>query len=145
MSLEWDKDFTDVDLHLVRPGGSVFTLDNDCFWASKAPDWGTTGVQSDNPFLDVDDIDGFGPETINLRQTAAGSYSLYVHYYADRRLGPTNASVKVYLGGTLVGTYSRPNIVCNDLWSVGTIQWNGTSGTFAPADTVTRTQTGNCE
>src|SRR5688572_8015448 len=71
--LRWDRDFTDVDLHLVRPGGSAFTLDSDCFWASKAPDWGTTGSQADNPFLDVDDIDGFGPETINLRQTGPGT------------------------------------------------------------------------
>jgi hypothetical protein len=143
--LTWDRDFTDVDLHLVRPGGSPFTLDSDCFWASKSPDWGTAGVQTDNPFLDVDDIDGYGPETINLRQTAPGTYGVFAHYYADRRLGPTTATAEIYVAGVLVGTYTQPNLACNDLWTIGTIEWNGTSGVFTPAGNVVATQTGNCE
>jgi hypothetical protein len=143
--LTWDKDFTDVDLHLVRPGGSAFTLDSDCFWASKAPDWGTVGSQADNPFLDLDDIDGFGPETINLREAGPGTYGVFAHYYADRRLGATSATVEIHLGGVLVGTFYQPNIACNDLWTVGTIEWNGVSGTFTPGNTVVATQTGNCE
>jgi hypothetical protein len=143
--LTWDKDFTDVDLHLVRPGGSTFTLESDCFWASKAPDWGAPGVQTDNPFLDVDDIDGYGPETINLRQTGAGSYGVFAHHYADRKLGPTAATAEIYIGGTRVGTYSTPSLACNDLWNIGTVEWNGSSGSFTPAGAVMATQSGNCE
>ena len=63
--LEWNTNFHDVDLHLVRGGGTPFSND-DCYYANLSPDWGVPGDTSDNPFLDVDDLDGYGPETINL-------------------------------------------------------------------------------
>lgn len=143
--LRWDDDFTDVDLHLVRPGGVPFSLDADCFWASKAPDWGELNDQTDNPFLDADDIDGLGPETINLRRTAPGAYQVYVHYYADRGLGPTSPTVEVYAGGQVLRTATLPSLACNELWFVGTINWDGTAGTFVQNNGVTPTQTGTCQ
>lgn len=144
-SLRWDTDFTDVDLHLVRPGGVPFSLDADCFWASKSPDWGEPNDQSDNPFLDADDIDGLGPETINLRTTAPGQYQVYVHYYADRGLGPTSPTVEIYAAGQALRVATLPSMACNDLWFVGTINWDGNAGTFVQDNGVSPTQTGTCE
>ena len=143
--LEWNTNFTDIDLHLVRPGGRVFDIlgDSDCYYAEKTPDWGTRGDMTDNPFLDVDDVNGHGPETINLERTAAGRYEVYVHYFDDNGLGGSNATMEVHLGGQLAGTYQR-NLDCNEMWHVGTIDWNGTTGSFTPMQQVSTRQEGNC-
>ena len=62
---------TDIDLHLVRPGGTPFDVSgDDCYYANKNPDWNILNDNTDDPFLDVDDIDGNGPEEINLQSTA---------------------------------------------------------------------------
>ena len=80
-------------------------------------------------------IDGFGPETINLSQTAPGQYRVLAHYFADYRNGPSTATVEIHVGGRLAGTFNR-SLSCDDMWTIGVIDWNGSSGTFAPADTV---------
>lgn len=135
--LRWNSNNTDVDLHLVRPGAMPFGMDGgDCFYARKAPDWGVQGDLSDNPFLDVDDTNGFGPENINLTQTAPGVYRVMVHYFSDVFFGDSIATVEVYVGGMLAGTYNR-TLSCDDLWEVGVVNWNGTSGTFNPTNTMT--------
>ena len=60
VQLHWDIDISDVDLHLIRPGGSDRT-DGDCYYAncqsSDGLDWGEPG-EHDDPRLDVDDVDG---------------------------------------------------------------------------------------
>ena len=43
----------------------------------------------------------------------------------------------------LAGTYQR-NLDCNEMWHVGTIDWNGTSGSFTPMQQVSTRQEGNC-
>lgn len=142
--LTWNTNQHDIDIHLVRAGGTTFSND-DCYYANLSPDWGTPGDQSDNPFLDVDDLDGYGPETINLGSSAPGSYEVWVHYYSSDAFDrPTEASVEVYIAGTLAGTFRRPGFMCNQLWHVGTVQWNGTNGTFTPSNTVTMSNRGSC-
>jgi hypothetical protein len=143
--LRWDQNFTDIDVHLVRPGGAPFSLAGDCFWASKGPDWGTPNLDADNPFLDVDDIDGFGPETVNMRTAEAGAYRVMAHYYADRGIGASNATMEIYVGGVLQGSYAAAGMRCNDLWDVGTVNWSGGSGSFAPTLSVSPTQNGDCQ
>jgi hypothetical protein len=132
--LRWSTNGTDVDLHLLRPNGMEFDT-SDCYYANPSPDWGVASDMSDNPYLDVDDVDGFGPETINLSQTANGQYRVLLHYYSDHFQGPTNATVEVYVAGNLVGTYNR-NLNCDDIWTVGTVDWNGMNGTFSPSNNV---------
>lgn len=144
--LEWTENNTDVDLHLIRPGGTMFDLagNSDCFYANRAPDWGTPNDPTDNPFLDDDDVDGLGPETINLDRMAPGAYEVQVHYFSDRRLGPTNATVQLFVAGEAAGSYTRPSLACNDIWHVGTLNWDGTNGTFQRVDTVRNIGQGNC-
>lgn len=64
--LEWDKDSADVDLWIQTPKG------NQIWYGEKtAPDG----------FLDIDDVDGYGPETISLLSADTGTYTIYVNLY----------------------------------------------------------------
>ena len=129
--LNWDT-ATDVDLHLVRPGGSMFVDADDCHYGSRSPDWGELGVTTDNPFLDRDDLDGFGPETINLADAPAGRYSVWAHHYSALGLSVTaEPSVSIFLGGVMVGTFTQP-VACGFRWLVGIIEWDGDTGAFTP-------------
>jgi hypothetical protein len=143
--MRWNTNRTDVDLHMVRPGGSPFAFDgSDCYYANLNPDWGRQGDSLDDPFLDVDDVDGMGPETMNLSEAAPGAYSVYAHYFGDRGLGPSNVTVDIFIAGQPAGTFTRTGLRCDELWLVGTINWNGASGTFAPSNQVTRRSEGVC-
>jgi hypothetical protein len=134
--LTWDTNLTDVDLQLVRPNAQPFDQPGACYWRSSQPDWGVVGDTSDNPFLDVDDTDGRGPENINLSTAASGTYRVYVHFWASPFGLPTRASVQVFVGGMSQGTLTR-SIRCNELWLVGEITWDAASstGTFRRVDT----------
>ncbi|MCK6552328.1 choice-of-anchor D domain-containing protein [Myxococcota bacterium] len=142
--LTWNTPNTDVDVHLTRPNAITFSpLGGDCYFANMNPDWGVAGDTADNPFLDRDDLVGPGPEALNLAQTASGNYRVWVHYFAHNGNGATTATVQVYVGGNLAGTFTQ-QLNCNDLWQVGTVNWNGTTGTFAPSTTVTQDSHGFC-
>jgi hypothetical protein len=142
--LNWDSNMTDVDLHLLRPGGTTFDfLGSDCFYANKNPDWNISMDNTDDPFLDVDDIDGNGPEEINLQSTGPGRYEVYVHYFNDRLSGASRATMDIHIAGQLVTSISQ-QMNCNDLWHVGTIDWDGSNGNFIPNGAMTRSTEGVC-
>ena len=142
--LRWDSNDTDFDLHFVQPGGQIFDLDDDCYFDNMNPDWGVRGDPADDPFLDDDDTDGFGPEELNLGQTAPGQYRVLVHYYTDNDNGPSTPEVEVFLGGSGAGTYDMPAMRCNEMWHVGNVDWNGTSGTFTPVGAIMTVFEGDC-
>lgn len=57
--------------------------------------------------LDVDDRNGYGPETITLYDGKTGEYRYYVHQYSsDGILESSNASVHVYLPGRSYPSYT---------------------------------------
>ena len=66
----WDSK-ADLDIHVLEPGGSHI------YWEDRL---GAKGGE-----LDVDDIDGFGPENVNYGggkgRGPDGEYKWYVHYY----------------------------------------------------------------
>jgi uncharacterized protein YfaP (DUF2135 family) len=102
--LAWNTQ-NDVDLHLTGPDGT------DCYYARKT-------VSSWGGYLDVDNIVAYGPEHITIPELKMpGRYTLWVHYYADRGKGASNASV-------LVETQNESNIftgrlnVTGDKWTV---------------------------
>lgn len=143
IKLEWNTNFTDVDLHLVRPGAAMWEQPGDCYFGNRSPDWGVQDDPTDDPFLDKDDVDGYGPEEINLNVAAPGNYLVYAHYYSDNSIGPSTASVQIFLAGTQVGTFNR-QLGCDQSWLVGTINWNGSSGTFTPSNSVVNDSRGFC-
>lgn len=136
VTLEWTSNDTDVDLHLVGPGGAFFEPPMDCFFDNDTPDWGLMGDTTDNPFLDRDDVDGYGPEQVNLSVAASGQYQVYVHYWSDHNNGTTDTSVQIHINGQLVATRTRSRLYCSQVWLVGTIQWNNGAGTFTPVDSM---------
>ncbi|MDC8013195.1 YfaP family protein [Tahibacter soli] len=114
--LTWGKKPDDVDSHVVYPGNHVY-------FASK---------QGADANLDVDDTDSYGPETITLEKKHLGETYLYaVHDYTDSdkpntpNLSTSQAKVYVYIGQSLVRSYSVPTGKTGNLWTVFRINGDG--------------------
>lgn len=124
VEVTWDTGGSaDIDTHLIEiPAGGLFCT-QDCNWTNTQPDWGVAGDLSDDAFLDRDDVDGYGPENINMESPTDGKrYRLVLHYWlAD---GPTNALVKLYHRGTLVQAWG-PRLMSSTgaTWEVFELEW----------------------
>ena len=135
IDLGWNTARTDFDLHLVRSEGALFNPLDDCYWASKNPSWGAPDDGLDDPFLDRDDTNGFGPETINLAEPAESRYDVYVQYFDyDVPTSPvTTVSVGIALNGTAPVTYERQMDDCGLMWHVGRIEMVSGTARFTEA------------
>lgn len=67
--LGWDDDQAEVDLHVVTPDGQH------AFWADP--------VLSNSGGLDVDSVDGAGPEMFSMTAPLHGAYHVYVNYWGN--------------------------------------------------------------
>jgi hypothetical protein len=128
--LAWDTDATDVDLHLIKPGGSYgdSTDDTDCYFTNctefaHEADWGVEGDHTDDPVLDIDDTNGYGPENIFIDPSEDGRYQVHVHYWSDHGNGPSNAWVEVYIQGVRTAAFGAEPLVDGQIWQVCTIDW----------------------
>ncbi|MFH1468989.1 MAG: choice-of-anchor D domain-containing protein [Pseudomonadota bacterium] len=118
----WDAADSDLDLHLAQEGTPIYQEPTDCNYCNPNPDWGSAGVGSDDPSLDLDDVTGFGPENINIQNPADGGYDMYVHYFRDSGAGAVTATVRVYLDGGVA--FERSEVLSYDeRWFVGTVRW----------------------
>jgi len=104
-------------------------------------------VPEDNPRLDIDDVDGFGPENINIYSPVAGhNYTVGIHYYDAEGMGPASVYVKIYCGeiSTSPVYEAGPKTLndhgmgfrYNDFWKVASIYWNGYGCSVTPIDVV---------
>jgi len=129
---------SDVDLHFVHPMASGPDLDGDgepdgwfdhpfdCFFHNMHPEWGDFGPGvNDNPGLDRDDVDGWGPENINLSFPEPVTYRVGVHYWNDHGYGFSDATVRVYLEGELAWESLPTRLIDKDMWRVIDIIWTG--------------------
>jgi uncharacterized protein YfaP (DUF2135 family) len=135
--LRWNTDSSDVDLHLLPPDKTIEDLwsFDDCSYRNLSTDWGCE--------LDIDDVEGYGPEHITIPETPEpGVYRLFVHYYDAHGAGTTSASVSVSVNGGIVrhfGPYSLSQyggIEKGDLWEVCRITYP--SGQITPINQLTR-------
>jgi hypothetical protein len=113
-----DRAGTDVDLHLLNPlADSWFTTPYDCYYGNAEPDWGQLGNPSDDPVLDIDDINGGGPENVVLNQpentdVLGGPYLVALHYYSSQErvngadYGESIAQTRIFLNGDLAWDYT---------------------------------------
>lgn len=118
-SLWWNTADSDIDFHLVPIEGAAGARD-DCYYGNKTSSWGAT--------LDVDDVNGFGPEHITARTLPVGKYLLYVHYYSTNgQSTPSVVNVSVSTNGqqsvifTLGG--DRRMTAQGDRWNVCTVEF----------------------
>ena len=130
-----DANGTDLDLHFLHPNGRWNATPYDIYWLNPTSEWGVPGPD-DDPSLDIDDVDGAGPENVNMKDPEDGlNYSVGVYYYASGGFGPSYATIRIYIGG--VETYEyRDMFMPNDtaFWRVATISWP--TGVVSPINTV---------
>lgn len=138
---------TDMDLHFAHPystgpnspnpdidgdgvGDPWFHEKFDCFWYNKAPNWGTFDPAiSDDPTLDRDDFDGWGPENLNIDIPEEGSaYQIGVHYWNHHGYGDSLATLRVYIYGELDIEVLDVPMTNRDMWYVGEIPWAAGTG-----------------
>lgn len=121
---QFDGSGSDVDLHLLREGGLWNESPWDCSWLNVSPDWGVRGALWDDPSLDRDDTDGWGPENINLNNPEEGQrYHVGVHYFSDQGYGASFATVRLYIRGELTAELSRKRITDQQLWHALEVRW----------------------
>jgi len=153
---ESSSDPTDVDLHLLHPTAPAWFDDRgDCYYANcnassgAVLEWNVTPYLPDNPRLDIDDVEGYGPENINIDEPVAGlTYTVGVHYFADDGYGPSQVHVKIYCGTISidpVATYGPKRLVTdpswdrNDFWKVAEVTWDGYGCTVRTIDVIVPT------
>ncbi|AZD64236.1 Tetratricopeptide repeat-containing protein [Pseudomonas chlororaphis] len=114
--LTWGATPSDLDSHMIFPGNNIYFRNQ----------------QGEDAHLDVDDIDGYGPETITLEKKHYGeSYVYAVHDYSNqtrpesRQFAASQAKVFVYMGQSLVRTYYVPQDRSGNLWTVFRMTGNG--------------------
>lgn len=124
LRLEWDSD-GDIDLHLLAPGGQIWES-TDCHWTNLAPEWGDPNDNLDNPFLDVDNTQGYGPENININHPQPGVYKILIHYFSSGFYGdhPINSTVTVMSYGQQIGVLGPKQLnAADDLWIAAEIEF----------------------
>lgn len=137
VQLTWTTDVNDVDLHLIAEseGGTLFDETFDCHFANLRPEWGAAGLEGD-PSLNEDNVDGYGPEVIEMGVPTIGQrYHVLVHYFSDDGFADSDATVAVWINGLQESELER-NLVANQLWDVGVLDWSGATGTWGAVDTV---------
>lgn len=71
--LGWDDPGAEVDLHVISPDG------RHAYWADP--------VMGNGGGLDVDSVDGPGPEMFTMTAPLRGSYAIYVNYWGNLGAG----------------------------------------------------------
>lgn len=81
VTLTWDTDRTDVDMHVWSPSGEH------AYYSNK---------RISDGFLDVDDTDGYGPEVFTAENASAGNWVVKIRYYSNHGVtAPSTATVKI--------------------------------------------------
>ncbi len=115
-TLTWDST-ADIDLHVYEPGGTEIWFAN---------------PRSQQGFLDVDDIDGFGPENVFYEDGHdAGNYRVEVHHFSGAL--PTNYTVTITDNGN-TRTYSGSVTGQSEEDVVATITSTGSAGGSGGSD-----------
>jgi hypothetical protein len=146
VQLSWDTE-SDLDLHLMNGGGTLYRRPGDCNFCNLNPEWGAPGP-ADNPSLDYDTIDGYGPETTTIDEPAPDTYTIAVKYYGMDGAAycfwscpPTLATVRLYMNGSEAKVWTRTMYDAGDVWTVARITWPSQAITDVNSMTAT-SQTG---
>lgn len=132
---------SDFDLHFAHPNGATatkpakykngpidpwFTPCWDCYLLNAKPPWGDSSTD-DDPRLDLDDKDGWGPENTNIHVPEPGaSYFVGVHDWNDNGFGSSTPRVRIYLDNQPTPVFDKtgPAMVTEDFWCAQRVAWN---------------------
>ncbi len=135
LKLLWDNKNSDMDIHLISPDGTYGDSLTDCYYwncspqySGERPDWGVEGETKDDPYLDIDNVTGMGPETLYVNKPAVGTYKVTVHAY-DTSGGPTTAVVKAYVHAEEDSAQELLMTRTDTCWDVYTIEVSEGDGT----------------
>jgi uncharacterized protein YfaP (DUF2135 family) len=95
VTLTWETDGNDVDMHVYDPAG------NEAWYSDLS------GIPGG--YLDLDDTDGFGPETFTMEQAAPGTYTVKIRYYSTHGVTsdvPVTVRVSLNEGTPVVYTHT---------------------------------------
>lgn len=85
ITLAWDADQTDVDLHVTEPSGEEAYYGHRLTFAGGR--------------VSEDITDGYGPELYEIRRAESGAYTIRAHYFASHQqalFGPATCTLTVY-------------------------------------------------
>jgi uncharacterized protein YfaP (DUF2135 family) len=94
VTLTWDQDTSDVDLHVLEPGTDTRHI----YYSNK-------GNAGSSPYLDMDKTHGYGPEQYIATEGSVipgatnlyGTYQIRVEYYADHSGQDTPQTISYHL------------------------------------------------
>ncbi len=114
--LDWGKAPLDLDTHLVKKGSYHISFRKTRNYRERA-------------WLDRDDRNGYGPETITIKRVnRRGVYHFFVHDWSNRstpesdRLSASRAHVRVYTRKGLKHSWSVPAGKSGTFWKVFTLR-----------------------
>lgn len=114
--LDWDRNPDDLDAHLIKEGDYHISYHN-----MKVSDDGSAR-------LDRDDRDGYGPETITIKDIDdEAEYLFYVKDYSNRNdksskaISKSKATVRIYGEGMLMDEYEIGDKLKGNAWKVFSI------------------------
>lgn len=131
--VSWGRTPADLDAHVSgpTPGGGEFHISY-----RNMKTWGR------RHFLDRDDTDGYGPETITLEKLDPGMYRFWIHNYSDKdspsstALSWSGAIARLYRESSLLAEVRVPEGFAGTTWNV--FEMNGSTGELTSTDTVTK-------
>lgn len=129
VQLSWSASVDDIDLHVGQGASPDWCSTQDCYYGNctySPPNWdGVSGFTDGDPKLDIDDLNGYGPENINIESPVTGTYVIGVHAFSGNGspsgFTPTDITVKVFLGGALADEYYGHLQNDDDYWTVARV------------------------
>ncbi|MCI0442849.1 carboxypeptidase regulatory-like domain-containing protein, partial [bacterium] len=76
--LSWDTNYTDVDLHVVEPGGEEVDYKHN--------------TSATGGHLHADNTTGYGPEIYTITKPQSGKYKVRINYYGNDRTSATESA-----------------------------------------------------
>ncbi|MBD3369183.1 PEGA domain-containing protein [Candidatus Fermentibacteria bacterium] len=99
VTLTWNTPTSDIDLHVYNPEGEH------CCWTSTSISDG---------FLDIDDTQGYGPETFTADSASTGTYTVQVNSFDLDEDSYSDATITINVNGQLQGTYGPHRFSTSD-------------------------------
>ncbi len=160
VQLTWAEPTGDMDLHVTKKvngnycvqslgGGSGDVQapfnegscnNSSCYFAnckpgnsSGAPEWDDVpGRTAGDPFLDIDDLTGFGPENINVDLAVPGSYGFGATTFSSVT---SLMTIRLFVFGRLAGEWQ--DSISSDFWEVGLIHFTADNPGFPCVEDLT--------